>query len=194
MCKLPKCGDGFLQAGELCDDGNLGGGDGCTSQCKPDGKIVFVTSSVWLGDLGGMSGADGKCASAATAAGLDGEFKAWLSTDDQDAASRLTHSTQPYYLTNGVKVAQNWDDLLTPPLLAAINFTEKGEQAGATTTVWTATNPDGTNWPVSDCTVWSSDGNNGYYGLRDATDATWTKSGSSQQCKSKMAHLYCFQQ
>ena len=27
------CGDGVLQAGETCDDGNTSGGDGCSSTC-----------------------------------------------------------------------------------------------------------------------------------------------------------------
>src|SRR6185295_8514255 len=29
----PGCGDGILQAGEQCDDGNLKDGDGCSATC-----------------------------------------------------------------------------------------------------------------------------------------------------------------
>lgn len=29
----PRCGDGSVQLGELCDDGNTGGGDGCSADC-----------------------------------------------------------------------------------------------------------------------------------------------------------------
>lgn len=32
-CTLPACGDGFLDAGEVCDDGNAVGGDGCAADC-----------------------------------------------------------------------------------------------------------------------------------------------------------------
>ncbi len=32
-CTLPTCGDGFLDAGEACDDGNTGSGDGCRGDC-----------------------------------------------------------------------------------------------------------------------------------------------------------------
>ncbi|HTJ81565.1 MAG TPA: DUF4215 domain-containing protein [Polyangiaceae bacterium] len=32
-CTLPTCGDGFLDAGEACDDGNTTSGDGCRSDC-----------------------------------------------------------------------------------------------------------------------------------------------------------------
>jgi len=194
MCTTAKCGDGFVQDNEQCDDKNADDNDVCKNDCKLNAQIVFVTSGSFLGDLGGMGGADAKCMAAAAAGQLPGTYKAWLSTDGQDATNRLSHSGKPYYLPNGIKVAENWDDLVSPPLLAAINITETGDQAGGTTTVWTATEVNGTNWPSSDCTVWSAQGNNGFYGLRDATNEMWTKSGSSQPCKNKMAHLYCFQQ
>jgi len=32
-CTLRRCGDGILDAGELCDDGNTQGGDGCSADC-----------------------------------------------------------------------------------------------------------------------------------------------------------------
>jgi cysteine-rich repeat protein len=33
-CTLPRCGDGRLDAGEVCDDGNTAGGDGCAPDCR----------------------------------------------------------------------------------------------------------------------------------------------------------------
>ena len=33
-CTIPRCGDGILDAGEVCDDGNEGGGDGCAADCR----------------------------------------------------------------------------------------------------------------------------------------------------------------
>ncbi len=33
-CTVPRCGDGILDAGEACDDGNTVGGDGCAADCK----------------------------------------------------------------------------------------------------------------------------------------------------------------
>jgi cysteine-rich repeat protein len=32
-CTVPTCGDGILDAGEVCDDGNTTGGDGCSADC-----------------------------------------------------------------------------------------------------------------------------------------------------------------
>lgn len=31
---LPRCGNGFVQSGEECDDGNAAGGDGCSADCR----------------------------------------------------------------------------------------------------------------------------------------------------------------
>ncbi len=32
-CTVPRCGDGVLDGGEVCDDGNTVGGDGCSATC-----------------------------------------------------------------------------------------------------------------------------------------------------------------
>jgi cysteine-rich repeat protein len=33
-CTIPRCGDGRLDAGEVCDDGNVTSGDGCSADCR----------------------------------------------------------------------------------------------------------------------------------------------------------------
>lgn len=33
-CTIPRCGDGILDGGEVCDDGNTTSGDGCAADCK----------------------------------------------------------------------------------------------------------------------------------------------------------------
>jgi cysteine-rich repeat protein len=33
-CTIPRCGDGILDGGEVCDDGNITPGDGCGADCK----------------------------------------------------------------------------------------------------------------------------------------------------------------
>lgn len=33
-CTVPRCGDGILDGGEVCDDGNIAGGDGCAADCR----------------------------------------------------------------------------------------------------------------------------------------------------------------
>jgi len=36
---LPKCGDGEVDLGEDCDDGDLLRGNGCSSDCKKEGEV-----------------------------------------------------------------------------------------------------------------------------------------------------------
>lgn len=33
-CRVPRCGDEFVDGGEVCDDGNEIGGDGCAADCR----------------------------------------------------------------------------------------------------------------------------------------------------------------
>ena len=33
-CTVPTCGDGILDGGEACDDGNTVGGDRCSADCS----------------------------------------------------------------------------------------------------------------------------------------------------------------
>ena len=33
-CTAPRCGDGRLDGGEVCDDGNTTPGDGCAADCE----------------------------------------------------------------------------------------------------------------------------------------------------------------
>jgi cysteine-rich repeat protein len=33
-CTVPRCGDGILDGGEVCDDGNTSGADGCSADCS----------------------------------------------------------------------------------------------------------------------------------------------------------------
>lgn len=35
-CTLSACGNGTVEAGETCDDGNRGAGDGCSASCAPE--------------------------------------------------------------------------------------------------------------------------------------------------------------
>ncbi|NVB78110.1 MAG: DUF4215 domain-containing protein [Kofleriaceae bacterium] len=37
-CEPPVCGNGVVEDGETCDDGNTWGGDGCSSSCQPESR------------------------------------------------------------------------------------------------------------------------------------------------------------
>jgi len=71
-CRLPRCGDGFVQAGELCDDGRRNDDDGpCTSRCAPpscgDGLLQAPElcddgpDNRPVGDAAGSSGCSTSC-------------------------------------------------------------------------------------------------------------------------------------
>ncbi len=45
-CTLARCGDGILDSGEECDDGNTNDGDGCSSECL-EVPVIIPTTSAW---------------------------------------------------------------------------------------------------------------------------------------------------
>lgn len=68
LCLPPAvCGDGKAGLGESCDDGNIVGGDGCSSTCKIEGPFwacVFGSLCIDVrdcGDGGAEAGTDGGC-------------------------------------------------------------------------------------------------------------------------------------
>lgn len=164
-----------------------------TAAPSGSGLRVFVTSAVYNGNLGGLSGADAKCRALAIAASLGGTWKAWLSTNSISAASRLVHETSPYKLVNGIVIADNWADLTDGSLAAPINVTETG--INFSTPVWTNTAINGSSAYTDqyDCSGWTDSqpfpGSSGYSGFMDSY---WTTSGA-QGCSRSYA-LYCFEQ
>lgn len=45
----PVCGNGLVQSGELCDDGNTGNNDGCTSTCTIQSGYICTGTSIGSG-------------------------------------------------------------------------------------------------------------------------------------------------
>jgi hypothetical protein len=175
-------------------------------------KVVFITSTLYTGDLGGLAGADSKCQSVAMLA-LKGTFKAWLSSTATSASQRLTHSTGPYVLTDNTTVASDWAGLTSGTLLHPIDLTETGMSApiptincGSTSVLpaaWTSTAPNGSlNGMRDTCTDWTTNGPSYGAGLGvvGQTNSTWTAGCGSESsvntdpiCASQ-ASLYCIEQ
>ncbi|MEM9194911.1 MAG: hypothetical protein AAGF12_37375, partial [Myxococcota bacterium] len=62
VCTMPGCGNGYREADELCDDGNLVDGDACSSTCLPETLAVVSTPdevALQPGQGGGVVGEDG---------------------------------------------------------------------------------------------------------------------------------------
>ncbi len=204
------CGDTLLDrnSGEACDDGNNTDGDGCSADCLHTERQVFVSSLTYKGDMNkeeippleasvmGVARGDARCQALATAAGLSGTYKAWLSDGVDSPAIRFDiRFTGLYRLTtpDHPDVASGWSGLTTKPLLHALDADEKGESA-AGEIVWTNTLPDGTPASNLHCNNWSSIkvGDQTTVGGSDQTDPTWTNLLPGQSCASPY-RLYCFE-
>jgi len=200
------CGDTILDPadGEACDDGNNTDGDGCSADCLHTERHVFVSSTLLEGDLqkavnnpqnlAGLALADARCQALATAAGLTGNFKAWLSDSTNSPATRFdTRFTGLYRLTDNSIVASGWSGLTTKPLLHPIDTDENGAAASGKI-VWTNTLPDGTPASNLHCNNWSSsaDMDTTTVGSSSKTNPTWTNLGGNQFCASQY-RLYCFE-
>ena len=191
------------KCGLVCPDG----GSCVEGICSSTGdKVVFVTSELYTGNLGGLAGADMKCQTLAQAAGLSGTFMAWLSDSTDSPATRFIQSQDAYRLVDGTLVASDWADLTDGSLGAAINVTETGAAvpAGTTTcggggnnTAWTNTTATGTaSVGTSHCNDWSdSAATQARWGNADATASAWTSycSGGGAVCVWE-SPLYCFEQ
>ncbi len=144
-------------------------------------KTIFVTSTSYNGNLGGLAGADAICNALATNAALPGTYKVWLSDTTASAASRLSHSVKRYVRRDGVKIANDWADLVDGTLLAGINVDQLGNIVPTGTRVWTGTDIYGATmyggsnqWLI--CSNWATGGGNagGMSGKVGYADASWT--------------------
>lgn len=171
-------------------------GDGFGSKC------VFVTSATYTGNLGGLDGADQKCADEARAEGSQaarGTYKAWLSTTDASpAGARFTHPEVPYVRVDGEEVAQSFAVLVSPGQInaATITVTANGQVAGGPEYAWTGTTPSGLAKP-NNCISWTFGNFVDEFGTAGNTtnlaNGYWTDWTSSVLCVTAL-HLYCFQQ
>jgi hypothetical protein len=174
-------------------------------------KHVFVTSKAFNGDLktagngaDGLQGADKLCASAATAAGLSGTWKAYVSGTVNGATSNAPDriaDVGPWYLLDGT-LAVATKAQLSAAISHAIGVDELGSTGPGA--VWTGTrlgtytqaceNPGGDSWASADQGAQGTGGS--------ALDATEWSAGTSTlgapnalaMCSDGSLHLYCFEQ
>ncbi len=168
----------------------------CTSRYR-----VFVTSTTYDGNLGGLAGADAKCQERADAEGLSGNFRAWLSAATGSPSTRFTRSTEaPYVLVDGTVIADNYAALTSGSLSHPINQTETGgappiEPIFNRAVVWSGTNESGDlQWAEHTCADWTSSDSLGQAVLGNPVVATnWSFSWGGSSCD-RMRPLYCFEQ
>lgn len=219
QCELgPRCGDDTVQGPEECDYGEDNGTSDSppplaprTLGCRFAGKIAFVTSELYTGDLGGEPGAHLKCQARAAQAGLDNsnKFRAWISVGASSPASTFEYGTPEedvaYIRPDGVRLALHFNDLILDGPGEGVVMTETGELL-LDRSVWTSTAPDGQPFnPPQDCEGWTSaspalKGRVGRTGVDPAgpewfdwtLEFQWT-SYATRLCDSSF-RLYCFEQ
>lgn len=158
----------------------------------PPQKAVFITSSSYDGNLGGVTGANALCQLAADSAGLPGSFKAWLG-DDLGNAPSLNFSQLGKFINSGLTVAIEWADLIDGDLLAPIRENEYGVQRSQSVWTYVLTNGDADS-SGSNCQNWTSNSGSdiGEIGYNNRVDFFWTES-STGSCSTKLP-IYCFEQ
>jgi cysteine-rich repeat protein len=195
----PVCGDGVIDPGEECDDGNSDDEDACSNDCWAP-RLVFVTAEMYPGKLGGIVGADQICMTAAMSAGLPVNFKAWISDGSAGSGPRERFDSVGfggwYKLTNGKPLAHGWEGLGSPWffLLRPINVTEYGATVvvkESSAYAWSNTDFAGDSAVSDDCGSWLSMVGMGRVGLFSTTGPNW-KTSAEHPC-GLMARLYCFQ-
>jgi hypothetical protein len=174
--------------------------------------IVFASSLLYNGNLGGVAGADAKCQALATQAGLPGTYKAWISgmVNDDISAPEFRFTTLPfaYKRVDGQLFVNSafggtYFGLPVNPL----NIDENGNTVplSLSINVWTNTGDHGEVLAVDDsrtCNQWTFEDSqlNGYGGYADEADWKWTGTFDTisgallvASC-GQLLRLYCFQQ
>lgn len=189
------CGDGVLTTQEPCDDGNAVPGDGCSPECE-DEFVMFVSSGVFNGNLGGTTGADAECKMLAESVSLTGTYVAWLSESDMNKASTDLPMSEPMIRRDGKVIVDKAEHLIAGDRLALknpISLTEESETVSGY--AWTGTGTTG-GGQLSDCSNWSTDQGIAQIGNVNSLTSEWTFSEileptDQNQC-SKSNRIYCF--
>ena len=182
------------------EGGGCEGTDPCTVEVVEDTiisarfdlghNLVFVTSAPSSGELGGLEGADAHCQQLADDAGLDGTYRAWLSSSAVDARDRLIGS-RGWMRVDRKLVADTVADLVEGRILHPIRIDELGNDIGLSD-VYTGTGTDGAVQSFT-CEDWTAAagfggvGNSAFGGVSFGMGPD----GSGTSCSLERP-LYCF--
>jgi hypothetical protein len=154
-------------------------------------KRVFVTTTAFSGNLGGLSGADMRCQTAAAAANKGGTWIALLAGSSTTGLSRVT-ATGPWYQERaGGTFALTYNNVANLQTQALTNITtdEQGQTESFPPRFWTGMNADGTTGTT--CNGWTS--NSYSYTGTSGRGTVLSDSLGSTQCDSSYG-LLCLEQ
>jgi len=164
----PLCNDGKVQGPEECDfaadngtgESKTSGGVPCDNGCRFQARIAFLSSTAYKGGgIGGVEGAHIKCQNLAKQAQYDSsaKFMAWIS-DAQHSPFQdfIKTAGLPYVRPDGVRIADDWDDLALNGPIEGIIVTDTGDVI-FDKWVWTGTAPSGKVLdPAAHCQSWTN--------------------------------------
>ena len=156
----------------------------------PPANRVFATSGTYPGNLGGLAGADAKCAAAATAGGLPGTFVAFLSTSTFDARDRLAGS-RGWVRVDGAPVADTVASMLAGVVFNPIDLDEAGTRFAGLADTWTGSQATGVVLPGAACADWTVTTGSGQMGYAHYGPPAGV-AFSTFPCATAY-HLYCFE-
>ncbi len=169
--------------------GSGGGTTGGTTTTT--GHRVFVTSTVYNGNMGGAAGADAHCQTVADSKELGGTWVAWISDGTSGPTVRLT-STGPWSNVLGEEVFRNRANLLTVPEGFLPDEAGNYPQWTGKSAPWTGVD-EGAKPTGYDCGGWGSAATTAIGTTSSAKqDQTWGGGGSPIDCDAK-APLICFE-
>jgi hypothetical protein len=166
-------------------------------------NLVFVTAASYDGALGGLAGADQRCAEAAAHAGLTGRFVALLSSSSVDARDRLVTAAgvpagSPVRLDGAPVYASVASVFDQHALWNAVTLDEDGKLLSSAADdpawgqVWTGTLRDGTRDNNGQCRDWASSAGSsaGRIGDMEGGPRAWVSADAFGSCD-QQSHLYC---
>jgi hypothetical protein len=183
----------------------LGCGGGGSGDGADGPNMAFTTSVTGSGNLSswadaggntGLAAADAVCQARADAAGLSGAFVAWMSDSTDDAYCRvhglsgkvdddcgqadLPSDAGPWIRTDGFAFAGSISQMVMGVVYAPLRFDEFGSRVPAYSSVFTATDSDGT-LRTDSCSDWTSTtaGTFGRSGNPETTGSRWTGAGDT---------------
>jgi hypothetical protein len=125
---------------------------------------LFVTSRLYNGNLGGVSGADAICNSDAEAVGLHETYRALLATSTATLMDRLGTDTRPVYTastTDAIEVSSSLSFFISNLNIRYLEpfwfrYGANGHDIGAAE-YWAGFDYDGVNGGLGSCVDWTDD-------------------------------------